>query len=279
MSNYTETAKSLARQSGVNKMIQWGQAERLRPLPAQFSYSGWKKVRSSETRILLATHQLAATASQRRISWRERRGGSFTRGVQFKHWHDKIGIIRMECSTTTQAELLETSVTQCQPFSNSPVWSPFSKGSMTVNSESFEAKAHHSVPCSGLTVNICYKNDLERKFYPLTLILYRRLERFVRKGMECGKGRTDTGCPWGTEWGRIWTFWKKRALLNAGLYAQCTVRPNRNVEFGAEKVYFRARKGERGLCPQKSRPWRISAKPFQRQSWRGAWLVVANFLV
>lgn len=66
---------------------------------------------------------------------------------------------------------------------------------MTVNSESFEAKAHHSVPCSGLTVNICYKNDLERKFYPLTLILYRRLERFVRKGMECGKGRTDTGCP------------------------------------------------------------------------------------
>ena len=166
LNNECQTTQRLLKAwQGSQGLIKWSNGDKQRgwdPPPAQFSYSGWKKVRSSETRILLATHQLAATASQRRISWRERRGGSFTRGVQFKHWHDKIGIIRMECSTTTQAELLETSVTQCQPFSNSPVWSPFSKGSMTVNSESFEAKAHHSVPCSGLTVNICYKNDLER---------------------------------------------------------------------------------------------------------------------
>ena len=182
--------------------------------PAQFSYSGWKKVRSGETRTLLATHQLAATASQRRISWRERRGRSFMWGVQFQHWRDKIGIIRMERSTTTQAELLETSVTQCQPFSNSPVWSPFSKGSMTVNSV-FWGKSPSQ--CSLFRAGYKYmlqewvrKKVLSSDSHPRgereKESLYRHLKRLARKGAECGRGRANTGCPWGGEQGRIWTL-------------------------------------------------------------------------
>lgn len=53
MSNHTQIARSPARQSGVNEMTHWGQAELVeKHHQAQFSYRRWKNVRSSGTGLL-----------------------------------------------------------------------------------------------------------------------------------------------------------------------------------------------------------------------------------
>ena len=192
----------------------------------------------------------------------------------------------MECSTITQVELLETSVTQCQPSSNSPVWSPFSKGSITVNSESFEAKAHHSVPCSGLAINICCKNELERKFYPLTLIPEGRERRRVSTGtlkdwtgkeQSVGGAEQTLDAPEAENRVEFGHF-RKSGHYWTQIYMPNAVRPKQNMEFGAEKVYFRARKGERGLCPQNPQTLKDFSSLFKGQIEEGRnWLLQTSW--
>ena len=72
------------------------------------------------------------------------------------------------------------------------------------------------------------------------------------------------------------------ALLNANPYSQHTMRPNNSkmLEFGTEEGSLPGHAKRRVAHALKTpRSLKLSAKPFSGKGKRGAWLVVATFLV